>query len=291
VIVVKVMGGLGNQMFAYAFALALRELGREVKLDSSWHERHEAHQGWELGKIFPLAIPECSEAERDALGDLHDSVMARARRKIFGARPLHRVERGRGYDPSFLKVAGEAYFDGYWQSPRYHEGIEPLIEAAFRFPAGLEPEGEALLTSAAGRALVGVHVRRGDYLEGDKLGGVCGEAYYGRAIAATRDGLVDPVFAFFSDDLDWCRERLGRGLEAIYVDWNRGGDSWRDMRLMTLCDRLVIANSSFSWWGARLGADRGRMIAAPDRWYGVRYRDNKDIAMPGWLRIATEGAS
>ena len=288
--IVKVMGGLGNQMFAYAFALALWRLGREVRLDASWHERNTAHNGWELGRIFRLEIPECGETERDTLGDLADDFGSRLRRKLLGPRRSHIVERGCGYDHRYREIGGDAYFDGYWQSPRYHEGIEAEIEAAFRFPEGLEPQASAFLEASAGRTRIGVHVRRGDYVGSASAGSVCDEAYYGRAIASLSEGAVEPLLVFFSDDLGWCRERLGRGREAAYVDWNRGADSWRDMRLMTRCERLAIANSSFSWWGARLGAEGGRRIAAPSRWYGGGHPDNLEIAPAGWDRIEAGGA-
>ncbi len=282
--IVKVMGGLGNQMFAYAFALALRGRGREVKLDVTWYDRNRAHNGWELGSIFDLDIPACSREERDALADLDSSLTSRIRRKLFGERRGHHKERRPGYEGRFLEIPGNAYLDGFWQSPRYHAGVEGEIEKAFAFRGPMEARGEELLLSADGRDLLGVHVRRGDYLESEALSEVCTEAYYRRALAAAREGARNPLVVFFSDDLAWCERRLATGLDAAFVDWNRGSDAWRDMRLMTLCDRLVIANSSFSWWGARLGA-RDRAIFAPSRWFGGDLRDNPDIAMPGWNRL------
>jgi hypothetical protein len=282
--IVKVMGGLGNQLFAYAFALALRKLGREVKLDISWYERIEAHNGWELERVFGLGLPLCSRQERDRLGDLDRRMILRLRRKIFGERPGHIVERGPGYDSGYLGIHGDAYFDGYWQSPRYHVGLESEIETAFRFPASLEPEAQRLVDS--GRPIVGLHVRRGDYMTASALGKVCGEVYFQAAISSLTVGLEQPLILFFSDDLAWCAERLGRGLDAVYVDWNAGGWSWRDLRLMTRCDRLAIANSSFSWWGARLGRP-GRQVFAPDRWFAAGHADNKELVLPGWTKLTT----
>lgn len=287
--IVKVMGGLGNQMFAYAFALKLRALGRDVRLDTSWHERIQAHNGWELGRIFSLDIPECDIVELERLADLDRDLISRVRRIVFGPGRGHHVERKRCYDPRFLSIAEDAYFDGYWQSPLYHVGIEPEVQAAFRFPSELEPETLRMLTEMAGRTTIGVHVRRGDYLQSDDLGGVCGKAYYRRAIEFLSEGAADPYVLFFSDDLDWCRDELASGIDAVFVDWNRGADSWKDMRLMTLCDKLAISNSSFGWWGARLGQDEARQVAAPDRWFGARHRDNPDIAPSGWVRLSARG--
>jgi hypothetical protein len=289
--IVKVMGGLGNQMFAYAFALALRKRGRDARLDVTWHDRNRAHNGWELARIFPLDIPLCTVEERDRLGDLSPSFGSRLRRKLLGERRGHFKERRPGYDERFLGIEGDAYLDGFWQSPRYHEGVETEIEAAFAFPAGLEPEARACLEAAKGRRAVGVHVRRGDFLSSEALYGVCSESYYRLAVETALEGARDPLILFFSDDLDWCRDRLAPGRDAVYVDWNTGPESWRDMRLMTMCERLVIANSSFSWWGARLGRSgrAERMIIAPSRWFGGELEDNPDIALPGWIRIDSRG--
>jgi hypothetical protein len=288
VTIVKVMGGLGNQMFSYAFGLALRKRGRDVRLDTSWYERCSAHNGWELSRLFDLDIPLCSTGERDRLGDLAAGFGARLRRKLLGERRGHLKERRPGYDPRFLDFGGDAYLDGFWQSPRYHEGIEDEIDAAFAFPVDRDPESLACTASIAGRRAVGVHVRRGDFLTSEALYGVCTERYYLNALeialADADDNADDPIILFFSDDLDWCRDRLGDGRDAVYVDWNRGPDSWRDMRLMTLCDGLVIANSSFSWWGARLGK-AGKAIVAPSRWFAGGLEDNLDIAMGGWIRV------
>lgn len=286
--IVKVMGGLGNQMFAYSFALALRHLGREVALDTSWHGRHRVHNGWELGRLFRLDIPECGPADLRGLADLDEDLLSRIRRKLLGPLPGHVVERGCGYDPAFLGIEGDAYFDGYWQSPRYHEGIEEEISRAFAFPGPLEPEADRLLGQARGRTIIGVHVRRGDYLDSEAFGGVCDEVYYRTAITLLAEGVSDPLVAFFSDDLDWCRDRLDQGFDTAYVDWNRNGDSWRDMRLMVRCDRLAISNSSFSWWAARLGGP-GRTIVAPPRWYGGHHPDNIDIVPAGWIRPGRNG--
>jgi hypothetical protein len=283
--IVKVMGGLGNQMFSYAFALRLRSLGRQVALDTSWYDRIQAHNGWELDRIFRLDLPLCSAADRDRLGDLERGLVSRVRRKFLGTRKSHVVEHRRRYDARFLSIAGDAYFDGYWQSPRYHVGIESEIESAFSFPPKLEPEAAGVLGASAGRTTIGVHVRRGDYLKSDDLGGVCGEAYYRRAIGFLSENAVQPLVIFFSDDLDWCRAHLAAGLDAVFVDWNRGADSWKDLRLMTLCDRLAISNSSFGWWGARLGRDKARLVVAPDRWYGRHTKDNTDVALTSWFRI------
>lgn len=285
--IVKMVGGLGNQMFEYAFALALRAGGRDVRLDLSWFDRNDQHNGWELERLFGISIPACSAEERAAIGDVSPSMFAKVRRRLGFRKRTHYRQAKHGYDPAPLSFRGEEYLDGFWQSYRYFEGIEDDVRKAFSFPAPLGGKNARVLRDAAGRTTIGVHVRRGDQLANDTLGIVCGESYFRRAIEAATDGATQPLVLFFSDDLPWCKKELGAGLDAVYVDWNRKADSYLDMQLMTLCDRLVISNSTFSWWGAWLGADPDRFVASPDRWAREPLPDYECIIHPKWTKIPT----
>lgn len=282
--IVKLNGGLGNQMFQYAFALTLDHLYGDARLDLGWIEKNAAHNGYELDRLFRVTVPTCAREERERLGEVSDSLLGKLRRRLRLTKRTHYSSRAIGFDPAALGRAGDTYYAGYWQSYRYYEGREGAIRGAFSFTSPLKPRDEELLASLSGRTSVGIHVRRGDFLRYSMASGVCGEGYYERAIAAALDGACEPIAVFFSDDLGWCRERLKARCEAVYVDWNAGKDSHADMRLMSLCDRLVIANSSFSWWGAWLGK-RDRKIYAPSRWLAAGYRDNEDIAPPEWTRM------
>jgi hypothetical protein len=283
--IVKVNGGLGNQMFQYAFALALDRLYGSAKLDLAWIRGESAHNGYELDRHFRLRLPECEPEERKTLGDVDPSVLGRARRRLGLKKKAHYISRSFGWDPHYLSADRDGYFAGYWQSYKYYAGIEDTVHGAFEFIEPLSDRNEVFLEKAGGRTLIGIHVRRGDYLSIPVLSDVCGQDYYREALARASDGIRDPLFAFFSDDLDWCRDKLSVEGEAVFVDWNRGMDSYADMRLMIACDELVIANSSFSWWGAWLGERAGRRVFAPPRWYNSRRRDNADIAPPSWERI------
>jgi hypothetical protein len=283
--IVKLNGGLGNQMFQYAFALALERSCGEVALDLSWIRAETAHNGYELGALFSVGLPECDEASRAALAVVDPGIAGKLRRRLALVPKSHYISRRSGWDPDSLNPGRPTYFAGYWQSYKYYEGMEERIRSGFEFVPPLSERNRALLASAAGRSLIGVHVRRGDYLANRGYAEVCGEAYYRAALSAAAEGAADPLVLFFSDDLDWCRERLKGPGETIYVDWNRGRESYADMRLMIACDRLVIANSSFSWWGAWLGQRPGRLVVAPPKWFGGRMRDNPDIVPPEWTRM------
>jgi hypothetical protein len=287
--IVKVNGGLGNQMFQYGFALALDRLYGNVKLDLGWIKDENAHNGYELDRHFRLRLAACSAEEREALGDIDPSFIGKVRRRLGIRKRSHYVEPGLGWDPYYLSVGRDSYFSGYWQSYRYFEGIEDSIRSAFEFIEPLSERNKSFLDGAKGRTLIGIHVRHGDYLSGSFFSKVCGADYYRSAMALAAEGARDPLFAFFSDDLDWCRDNLAVEGEACFVDWNRGNESYADMRLMTRCDALVIANSSFSWWGAWLGDRPGRGVYAPLKWwFGGIKPDNPDIAPPAWKRLEVD---
>ena len=235
--IVKVNGGLGNQMFQYAFALVLDEFYGDARLDLGWIESYQAHNGYELGRLFDIRIPACSAEERERLGDVADTIIGRARRRLRLTKRSHYGARVQGFDPKAMRRKGSTYFADYWQSYKYYEGRERLVRHAFAFKPPLKDRDREFLAETGGRLRIGVHVRRGDALAYPAMAGVCGELYYKAAISAALEGARedgrDPLLVFFSDDLDWCRDRLSIFGESVYVDWNRGADSYADMRLMS----------------------------------------------------------
>ena len=283
--IVRISAGLGNQMFEYAFALVLNEIHGDVKLDLGWFDRFEHHNGYELGRLFDVRLPLASEEECRAVGDLSFSRLARLRRKLLWTRPSHHVETPRAYDPYYLSASLPCYFDGYWQSYRYYAGREGLVRGALRFRPPMSEKNLRLLDRVRGRVMIGLHVRRGDYVGSASLGRAFGPLYYRRALDQALEGASDPVVLVFSDDLVWCRENIHTSCETLFVDWNRGEQSFEDMRIMAGCDRLVICNSSFIWWGAWLGERPGRRIFAPERWFAAGQSDNMDIIPPEWIRV------
>jgi len=273
-------------MFEYALALAMRVRGQDVRLDLTWFDRNHQHNGYELERLFGVSIPACTAEERAAIGDVSPSLFAKVRRRLVSRKRTHYRQTRHGFDPMPFSFRGDVYLDGFWQSYRYFEDIEERIRKVFSFPRPLDGNNANVLLEVAGRTTIGVHVRRGDYLAVKSLGTVCGAGYFRRAIQSAMVGATRPLVLFFSDDLPWCEKELGSGLDAVYVDWNRNEESYLDMQFMTLCDRLVISNSTFSWWGAWLGAP-GRFVASPDRWAREPLPDYKDIIHPKWTKIPT----
>jgi hypothetical protein len=290
--IVKIYGGLGNQMFQYAFSRALAvACGEEPFLDPSSAGLDDVHNGYELERVFGIEARLAPEPEVRRLADRPNSFFRRIRRKYF-TKGSQVIDKKFGYQPELLSLAGDFYYEGYWQSEKYFVAIEDEIRRAFAFAARLDERNESLLGSLR-RPVASVHVRRGDYLKYPNLD-ICTPGYYRRAIAAAREDGSAASFLVLSDDIGYCREALGLDdSEAAFVDWNRGDRSWQDMAIMARCDAHIIANSSFSWWGAWLDPKPGARVIAPAVWNRreIDYRDNYysfsfgDIVPATWRRL------
>jgi hypothetical protein len=291
--IVKIYGGLGNQMFQYAFAMSLAGASGDVTfLDTSSRGVDEAHNGFELGRLFNIYLGEAPPEEADRLCVRPTTLFNRIRRKYF-TKPTHRIDRIFCYQPELLELSGDVYYEGYWQSEKYFWGIEAEVRATYSFPPILDRPNEEALGSLR-RPVASLHVRRGDYLKYPNLS-ICTPDYYSRAVAALRDAGDASSLLVFSDDLEYCRSELDLGgLPAVYVEWNQGAESWRDMAMMARCDAHVIANSSFSWWGAWLDPRPRKRVIAPKPWnrreivdrdhyYAFRFGD---IVPESWERVA-----
>jgi hypothetical protein len=218
------------------------------------------------------------------------NLVNRVRRKYFTKRS-HLIDRKFGYQPELLSLRGDVYYEGYWQSEKYFKGMAGDIRKAFTFGRVLSPENERTLQSLP-RPAASIHVRRGDYIKYANLD-ICTPSYYERAVAALGTGIASVLV--FSDDIGYCKHTLELGdVPAVYVDRNRGADSWQDMAMMSHCDHHIIANSSFSWWGAWLDGKPGSRVIAPAVWNRREISDNDryysftfaDVVPELWERVA-----
>lgn len=291
-LIVKLFGGLGNQMFQYAAgrALSLRQ-GRRLLIDATAYQRCRYHQGFEIKKVFQCPVGIASpERLRAILGLACFEPVQRLLTKPLGRKFLPEavlLEPHFHYWRGFSSETSCDFMRGYWQSEKYFESIRDILldDFAFRIPLDVRNlETQALISSSNS---VSVHVRRGDYVhnaEASATHGFCSIEYYRRAIRFMKASLDDPKLFFFSDDIEWVRDHLDLGGECRFVDWNTGADSYNDMRLMSLCKHNIIANSSFSWWGAWLNQNPGKIIIAPTRWFAAAI-DDSDLIPLNWRRM------
>lgn len=279
-------------MFQYAIGRALSlEHGVPLHLDVGDFSQHIIHQGFELERVFsaPLALASPEDLRR-SLGWQSSRLALRLL-----ARPQARFLRGSRLiiEPHFQYFSGvkrapsSCYLKGYWQSERYFSAVADAIRADFTFRLPLSEENRRIAESIGAVNAVSLHVRRGDYLSNPytlSVHGVCSLEYYARAIRYIVERVPDPVFFVFSDDLDWVKNTLQLEHPCHFVDHNQGSESYNDMRLMSLCSHHILANSSFSWWGAWLNPSDSKIVVAPAQWF-AKPVNVTDLLPEGWARL------
>lgn len=281
-IIVRLTGRLGNQMFQYALARSLQAQGKEVYIDSSMLKYDGNH--YELGIYARCsAVREVTMKDRNRLGDCQKNPIFKIKRKVIGYKKTHIVENGYQYHPE-LYAMDEVYLEGYWQSEKYFKDIEKIIRADFLFPPIQGECNRKMAEHIKEKQSVSLHIRRGDYLEkkyAPMHGNICNRQYYQNAIAYIREHVEYPVFYVFTDDVQWASKQYKNQDDFIIVDENSGDQSFRDMQLMSMCKHHIIANSSFSWWGAWLDANPEKIVVAPSKWFNLA--ETPDIWCKNWI--------
>lgn len=291
-IIVKLMGGLGNQMFQYSAArsLALKN-GTSLKVDLSFLESDQVGNTprfFELDK-FHISAERASHWEIALL-----SGRGRSRFKSTAASLLQQLagyssyrEKWFQFDPIVLTLPDKVYLEGYWQSERYFANIKEIIRKEFTLKTPLEGLNLNLAEEIRTVDAVSLHVRRGDYVTDKNIStihGVCDLEYYRRAVDRVVQALKDPFFYIFSDDPKWVADNITLRHPARYISHN-GSMAHEDLRLMSLCRHHVIANSSFSWWGAWLSTSHKKLVVAPQKWFNNINLNTSDLIPKSWIRI------
>jgi len=284
------MGGLGNQMFQYAAGRAVAHRNRmQLKLDVSALERDAArsYRLHHFNIVESIATPD--EVARFTKRDLWSRISRRVERYLLP--PYRRsvfAQRFDHFDPDMLRVRGNVYLVGYWQSEKYFKDIEHIIRQDFTIQDAPDPESQKLARIIADTNSVSLHIRRGDYVSNPRFFrkfGVCSLEYYRSAVAEVAERVQDPHFFIFSDDIDWARDNLRLQYPAIFVAHNNADKDYEDLRLMSLCRHHIVANSSFSWWGAWLCTNPEKIVMAPKKWFKEPDRDTRDLIPDSWHRI------
>ncbi len=290
IIVTRLTGGLGNQMFQFAagYALSLR-LGVPLELDVSSYA-HDPLRVFELG-IFDLRVKIASGATLARLLKKSKGIAGLIKRVTptpVGTIPIYR-EPHFEFDRRVLTLSVPHALSGYWQSERYFDDAREQVRAAFTALEPLEPENATLAAAITAEAVpVSLHVRRGDYVTSataNATHGTCSLEYYRAAMQSIQSQFPNARFFAFSDDTEWTRENLGGNSAITYVAANPPTRGYRDMQLMSLCHHHIIANSSFSWWGAWLNRKADKRIIAPANWFAGATKITRDLLPAGWERL------
>ncbi len=286
-IIVRLMGGLGNQLQQYALYRKYELLGKEARLDISWfsekiQEKMQAPRPLELNRLDNLSVRTAAPEEVRAL-------LGRAYEEKEGL--LEKVKRK--INPAFVPVFEETdmyhpeifgwdrkYLVGYWACEAYYADILERLRSELQFPVSSNPQNAAAVAEMEQAESVSIHIRRGDYLNAanrEMFGNICTEKYYDSAVRYLKENVSNPVFYVFSDDSAYVRSKY-QGKEFRVVDWNQGEDSLYDMMLMSHCKHNICANSTFSFWGARLNSHADKIMVRPS------IHKNTQVYVPGQMK-------
>lgn len=276
---IKMTGGMGNQMFIYALYLRMRHDFPRTRIDLSDMQHYHAHSGYALWRAF--ALPRTELIWPQWFKKVVEFLCFRT--------ILERKQKGSLHAYRHKQCYPLLYFKGFYQNERYFADIADEVRSTFRFDLSAASPHTLTLrdTILANPHSVSIHVRRGDYLHPqfyEAYGKSCPLDYYCQAIAEALQHDVQAHFYLFSDDVPWCLAHLPlRPDQLTAVQHNTGTDSWQDMMLMSLCQHNIIANSTFSWWAAWLNAHPHKRVYCPQQW--THSNDSNVICPPQWLRI------
>lgn len=285
-VIVKLVGGLGNQLFQYAAGQRLaRARQTPLKLDLSAFEHYKLH-AYSLNHFnIQEQFASRAEAARFCGRRLADRIYRRVQMLLPYRSRSWLVERHYHFDPDILRAGADVYLDGFWQSEKYFADEADLIRREFTIKTPMEERDREVAGQIAGKNSVSLHVRRCDYVTAPgtaRLHGGCDLEYYARALNIIKGRLSDPHVFVFSDDMRWVVGNLPIDLPVTFVDHNRADKNYEDLRLMSLCRHHVIANSTFSWWAAWLGAHAQGLVIAPQKWFQHSLNDTKDLIPLHW---------
>lgn len=285
-IIINIIGGLGNQMFMYAYAKALEQRGYEVKMDISGFETYRLHDGYGLDK-YNISLPVATKKE-----------VARYYKRDFLAKVLRKlgkrdknvlIDDNLAFNKKWLEIEDDRYIIGYFQSERYFIDIRDLLLKEFAIRDNLSSyTADMKQKIGISKNSCSIHIRRGDYLVGNNINihGLIGLEYYINSIEFLKQKRDDICFFVFSDDMEWTKENLGLQ-NAIFVDSNSKRPPHEDIYLMSICQDNIIANSSFSWWGAWLNQNSNKVVVAPSRWFAdhSKNENSRHIICENWIRL------
>lgn len=294
-IIAKLMGGLGNQMFQYAFARSLAiKHGVEFKLDTTLLYDNTLGEKFTVRSLglshfnTKLNIASNTEIENYRKGklfkilDLFYLNLSLKFNKLYIREPFFRFYQ------KALSAPKDSYLDGYWQSEKYFNEIRKELLNDFTVVSELSPETKKLAERIKSEEAVSIHVRRGDYLsitENQAIYSICNEGYYFSAMKKIAEINKEVVFYVFSDEPEWFKENINTNYIVHFVTHNTGINSYQDLYLMTLCKHNIIANSSFSWWGAWLNQNSKKVVIAPKNWFIDKKRDTRDLIPKAWIQL------
>lgn len=299
-VIIQVAGGLGNQLQQYALYREFLNIGTEAKLDISWFKsedlKSKSKEGTVTERRLELACFEgldyeiCSEEEKKTLIG-SNGIKGKLRRKLF-PQSVHWFHETRMYHPEIFAFR-DMYISGYFACEKYYQDLLGKFREEIKFPLSKNSLNQKLAEEMINSQSVSMHIRRGDYLStenSEMFGNICTDAYYEKAIEIIKEKIPNAYFYIFSDDVPYVKEKYA-GEKRTIVDINHGKDSFYDMWLMSRCKHNICANSTFSFWGARLNGNEEKIMIRPTIHKNMQIfdKDQMEKLWPGWRFIDPQG--
>jgi hypothetical protein len=287
-IIVRLHGGLGNQLFQYATARRLKELsGSELLLDASWFDSRKTGVTERPYELSHYTIQGRTMMASDVF------LPALYRNKVLKRLPLPRPlklvrEKRFSFQSDVLSLRDNVYLDGYWQSHKYFSDIRDVLLKELEPVQSMSDEDKLTAKQIDETTSVSLHVRRGDYVtlaSAAQTHGLCTLEYYKSAVALVQERFRNPTFFVFSDDPEWTRANLHFDSPTVYINHNGPDNAFQDLRLMSLCEHQIIANSSFSWWAAWINKNAEKAVLAPKKWFANRPDVTEDLFPASWIKL------
>jgi len=294
-IIVNIIGGLGNQMFQYAFGYATsKENNTKIKLDVRGFDAYSL-RAYELG-LFNieenLELQSTYSFLLNQLNGKNNSPLSKASRKVLRrllrfTKFYYQENKDYTFDEGVFNIKIDTYFYGYWQNEKYFKKYRKELLEVFTLKnlhsKTIEYQQQIIKSEA-----VSLHIRRGDYVNDaftNSVHGVCDIEYYKRAVMEVLKSKKQAHFFIFSDDLDWTKGNLDFIENKTFVRLESNISDHEEMYLMSQCKYNIVANSSFSWWGAWLNQNSDKKVIAPKKWFKEGKLNSKNIIPNSWMRL------
>jgi hypothetical protein len=289
-IITHIVGGLGNQLFQYAMARRIAcKNNIRLKLDISGFSSYTLRE-FKLD-AFNIAADVASEEEIRRYIKSRNRISLRLLRTYNSLLPFtsrsYISERFFPYDPETTKLTDDIYLEGHWPSEKYFQDIEEVIRREFTLKSDMDEYHQDLKEQISDTDSVSIHIRRGDYVTNpttNQVHGTCSLDYYHKAVDMITKKIKNPHFFVFSDDPTWVTEHLEIPYPMTIVQGEDRRDC-EDLIVMSCCKNHIIANSTFSWWGAWLNPRKDKTVISPARWYQGADYDTKDLLPDSWITI------
>ncbi len=291
-IIIKLQGGLGNQMFQYAIGYCLAEkYNTELRFDTNYllnrSIKHRLHVNRDLDlDIFGLNLTIACQKDVSRLRDRFGIAFAdKTANRIFGLKNTYIREPRYQFTPDIMECGSDVYLEGFWQSEKYFKPVEQAIRAQFVIKDRMEADAAEFAKKISAENAVCVNVRRGDFIA-NPFHVVLTPEFYQRAENILLSKIDQPLLYVFSDDLAWCQENLHFQSPVTFVSHGYSGKKFQDyFRLMSSCKSFIIPNSTFAWWAAYLSNSESKTVITPTKWYNDESWSTEDLLLKHWLTI------